>query len=546
MLNYKETVARKFYYNNLFYDFIFNFEKIADHFFYDYRKKEDFKKSAEYIASGSGYVPGHEIYGALADYNLSCGCPDETVENIEHLKNGAFAVVTGQQPGLLSGPIFNIYKAITVLKISSFLSGYLKMKVVPVFWNASDDSNTGQIDALNVISRGALKESRFQLPDDKRFSDIEIDPAAIREFIVNFTAGLNLTENTENIRNFLTCALKSIKNRRCPGPNYIFSSVMLKFFGKNGLVVIDPCIPELKKNSVELAKADIDNSDKVKNALKEEGVKLSAKDFHNQIDYYDDSLDFFITEDGLRRKVYRKGKDKFGYKNEILSKNDLVDMVEKNPGVLSLNVVLRCILQDTLLPNVCSVCGPGEVSYFAQIKSVYHIFNRRTGVIYPRISATVVEKTVASEFEKLHLNFEDVSKDMDCLKKQVLLSGNGLDAKMLFRDFETDILKKTQELKNSLGKMGIDTENAFNRIKENVSKEIDKLSRKVINENDRKNLQAAKGLEKIYLNILPQNLMQERKISIFNYINKYGFSFVDDLFEGLDIHTFPHKIVYLQ
>ena len=50
-------------------------------------------------------------------------------------------------------------------------------------------------------------------------------------------------------------------------------------------------------------------------------------------------------------------------------------------------------------------------------------------------------------------------------------------------------------------------------------------------------------LEKIYENVFPEGQMQERIVNIFNYINKYSFTFLKDLYDNIDPRDFTHKFV---
>ena len=72
----------------------------------------------------------------------------------------------------------------------------------------------------------------------------------------------------------------------------------------------------------------------------------------------------------------------------------LIKISEDDPGFISWNVIMRPVIQDTIFPVLATVCGPGEVSYFAQISGVYDLMDVKLPVIYPRFSATIIEKNI--------------------------------------------------------------------------------------------------------------------------------------------------------
>ena len=65
------------------------------------------------------------------------------------------------------------------------------------------------------------------------------------------------------------------------------------------------------------------------------------------------------------------------------SREELLELAETGPLAVSWNVVLRPLVQDSLFPVAATVCGPGEVSYFAQLGEVYKYLGIELPVIYP-------------------------------------------------------------------------------------------------------------------------------------------------------------------
>src|SRR5690349_12037206 len=51
----------------------------------------------------------------------------------------ALVVTTGQQPGLFTGPLYSIYKALSAIALAARLESDWRVPVVPVFWVAGDD-----------------------------------------------------------------------------------------------------------------------------------------------------------------------------------------------------------------------------------------------------------------------------------------------------------------------------------------------------------------------------------------------------------------------
>src|SRR5262245_15589935 len=73
-------------------------------------------------------------------------------ESIKKLGQGAVAVITGQQPGLFTGPNYTILKALTVIKLARALDS-TGVPAVPVFWVAAEDHDYQEIESASVLDR---------------------------------------------------------------------------------------------------------------------------------------------------------------------------------------------------------------------------------------------------------------------------------------------------------------------------------------------------------------------------------------------------------
>ena len=81
-----------------------------------------------------------ENASASAEPGASAATIEPTAEDDDHHDHHDDIVVTGQQPGLMGGPLFTFHKAATAIRlcreINEVASG---PRVVPLFWNHSDD-----------------------------------------------------------------------------------------------------------------------------------------------------------------------------------------------------------------------------------------------------------------------------------------------------------------------------------------------------------------------------------------------------------------------
>src|SRR5687767_14196152 len=85
--------------------------------------------------------------------NATRGAGEETLRNIQRLRDeDCLAVVSGQQAGLFSGPLYTIYKALSAVKLAGCLT-QRNTKAVPVFWIATEDHDFPEVAKAEFIGR---------------------------------------------------------------------------------------------------------------------------------------------------------------------------------------------------------------------------------------------------------------------------------------------------------------------------------------------------------------------------------------------------------
>ncbi len=554
MFTFKETRNEKFYYNKLFYDFIFNYKKLEDHYFYDFHKEEDYLKRVSDIELSYQNSLRKDILKILEDTNKKAGCSTETLENIKKLSGkDTYVVIGGQQPGFFSGPIFIIYKILSIIRLSSEITNNFGIKTIPVFWNASDDSNFDSINSFGVFNRD-LKEVRLDQEgagpdiDKKRFSDIFFPEIFYQEKLKELIENLRPTEFSAGISHFIKECLDISKiantcSEKVINPAQLFSTIILKMFSKYGLVILDPSSAEFRKLASGFMAIDLENSGLFNREINSSGERLIKDGYHAQIQKVLDQLNFFITEKGIRHKVMKAEKGYFSFARKKYSEKDIKDLISSDYLRFAPGVSLRPLIQDNLLPVLATLCGPGEVSYFAQLKSAYNIVGKKTAIIYPRFTATIIENSIKRSMKRADVHFEDLGLDRESMLRRAISVSVENNAEILIDNFSSDVLKKIHDLKNEVISKDRDLISVFSRIEKNFEKEVSVLRKKILSEYKKKNLLFSSDLDKIYLNVFPNGKLQERTISVFNYVNNHGFYFIDFLCDKIDILDNSHKFL---
>ena len=133
-------------------DYFYAFDKVAEFYNGNFSSPSMFLNQIEKVKSRR--LPRERVTAALKAQNQIYGAGIETQKNIDRLLDErTCAVVTGQQVGLFSGPLYTIYKSLTAIKLARYLNETCTGCFVPVFWMASDDHDFEEINHIHILDK---------------------------------------------------------------------------------------------------------------------------------------------------------------------------------------------------------------------------------------------------------------------------------------------------------------------------------------------------------------------------------------------------------
>ncbi|MGH7350998.1 MAG: bacillithiol biosynthesis protein BshC, partial [Candidatus Methylomirabilales bacterium] len=124
--------------NPIFRDYLQGRSPLRD--FYRWDSREPQEQLIESLTRRS--YRRDELATILTDQNRAWGADNALVEGIARLRDPqAIMVVTGQQVGLFGGPLYTLYKALTVVAVARQLESQWQIPCLPLFWMASEDTD---------------------------------------------------------------------------------------------------------------------------------------------------------------------------------------------------------------------------------------------------------------------------------------------------------------------------------------------------------------------------------------------------------------------
>lgn len=94
------------------------------------------------------------LASTIKEYMEPFGVSELASQHIKELSTDALVVIGGQQAGVLTGPLYSVHKAISVILLAQQQREKLGKPVVPVFWIAGEDHDINEINHTYTAQAG--------------------------------------------------------------------------------------------------------------------------------------------------------------------------------------------------------------------------------------------------------------------------------------------------------------------------------------------------------------------------------------------------------
>ena len=539
-VDYREVLPE-----HLLHTFLGGFESLLPFYEHNPRDPDVWPRMIEAVRSRTSPPPRMALARILEAQNTCYGADETALGNARSLAGeDTFVVSTGQQTGLLTGPLYTIYKAVTAVKLARRVSEATGVRAIPVFWMAADDHDYAEINHVHVC-RSDGEALRFELgpddPNDRRSAGDRMLGPGLGPLLERFEGALPDSEYSRSAFDTL--------RRHCTAETPLsdsFARLMTVLFRGHGLVLVDPTDPALKPHMMPVFEREIRDPLASTRSVLATSNKLAKAGFDPQVSRSPDAVNLFLYQDGQRNALsYENGL--FATRDRSLSYTspDLLQLLEEAPERFTHNVITRPLVQDTLFPALTYIGGPAEIAYYGQLGGVYSQFELPFPVVYPRASHTLVGARTARVLEKHGLTISHFVQGIESVFDRKLRD-----------DMPVQI---TEGLRAALG----DVEAHYKNLKGHVTAIDPGLSRIVeaserktnfaLGRLEEKTLRALKKADGVMRNqimkadhqVYPNGQLQERVANIWQYVALYGFDIIKTLFKATDESDFRHRITPL-
>ncbi|MCP5053822.1 MAG: bacillithiol biosynthesis BshC [bacterium] len=398
----------------------------------------------------------------------------ESKSNIEPDKK---TIVTGQQIGLLGGPLYTTYKVLGAVYLAQQSGGRA------VYWLETNDADFNEINHIDYLdAEGQLRTLVWDI-DTQGYSSgyIEVD-GQLTELLETFFSTLRQTEFTPGVKELVL---------DCYRPGSLLGDASAKLarelFGGFDLEFFTPFQPEFRDFS--------------KKILLKEAERTPE----------DQQCNLFCMVGKQRKTLFKKNG---GYH---LRDGTEVDLAEHD---LVPNVKTRNVCQDAYFQAHTYVAGPGEIKYIKELGPFYEFHGVNASAVQRRMSISLLEPRVRRLMTKTGLSLEEImGTGRDELIKKVLKkqSETGFD----FNQTLESGMQFTEEYLSKLEGIGFEAPDV-KELRKTLRPTMKKVSGKLRAQEKEKHQQLLTNAQVLSDNLNPFGKPQERVFNIFYYMNFFG------------------------
>jgi bacillithiol biosynthesis cysteine-adding enzyme BshC len=517
------------YFSPLIVDYL-NRKQNLDGLYNRYPSPENFEAQITQKKENFSDAKRKVLVDALNDQYKDFEIPDLTKQHIATLSSGnTFTITTGHQLNLFTGPLYFLYKIISVINLTKELKlKYPQNDFVPVYWMATEDHD---FDEINYFS---FKGKKFRWNRESSGAVGHLSTEGLEKMLSLFSMDLGPSENAETLRSMFRDAY--LKHSNLAAATRWLAN---RLFGEQGLVIVDGDHAGLKKEFSPFVREELLHQTAFANVTK---TIEKLKDYDIQVNPRE--INLFYLDQKLRERIVLESET-YHINNTTLrfSREEILAELEQHPEKFSPNVIMRPLYQEVILPNLCYIGGGGEIAYWLELKAYFDSAGIPFPILLLRNSALLVTEKQAKKAQALHLDWTDLF-----LKREKLVNKKIREISEFPIDFEPqrEFLKKQFA---DLHQLASQTDKSFSgAVKAQETRQLNglgKLEKRLLKAQKKKHTDDLERITNLHEALFPHQSLQERQANFSEFYLENGNSLLTRLIAELKPLEENFKILVL-
>ena len=470
-----------------------------------------------------------DLAAGLAASNRSYGHPEA-----DHLARrladpATRVVITGQQPGILGGPLYTLTKAVAAARYAAALEA-AGVPAIALFWVATEDHDYAEVSRVAML--GPAGPQSFALPEDPE----PLRPVGMRSLgpgitpLIAAAAGAMATPGAAEW-------LQSLATWYRPEARFgeAFCRLFVRLLGARCPLLVDALHPALKAAERPSLTRLIVERAAVEERLQRREAALLERGHETKVAPQRRVSPLFLLHGSERRRIEWRDGERFALRGRNETEGtiaDLLRIVDDNPSIISPGALARPGVQDAVFGTSIQVLGPGELAYMAQAAALYPVLAIEEppwAALRPQV--VVVEERQREKLAELGLPLTAAFQDRESLER-MLAARSGAD---FVGAASARVAAVVDELRDRARAVDPNLERPWEKTREQVTRALELFGQKVAAAAAKGDEVVTRRLEQLRATCVPGGTLQERVICSAYFPARYGDAFIPALWDQLSL-----------
>jgi uncharacterized protein YllA (UPF0747 family) len=423
-------------------------------------------------------------------------------------------VTTGQQPGLFGGPIYTWSKALTALAIANAIEAQTGIPTAPVFWAATDDADYTEA-SYTVVAQGG-EAHVLRLPEQSAGLPMAATPLGdvAEQYKILAQAAGSAIDPTP-----LRAVQASYTATQTVGSAYV--DLLRRMLQPLGIAVLDAAHPAVRTAAAPVVRRALQYAPVVNEALLERSRAIEEAGYRVQVQPVPNLSLVFSSASGERKRIPVKDALRLGGNGDGAS--------------FSPNVLLRPIVERSILPTVTYVAGPSELAYFAQVSAVATALDASKPRVVPRWSGMILEPHVREILHELGVGVDDF-QDPHAIEGRVAREELAPTVRNAIAELRDSVRTQTAALRDEPNVLPA-LRKAVSGFEVQMEHRIARLERRFAAAIKRSGTARLHSVAVARASLYPNGVPQERALNIIPFLARYGTVVQERMFEATTRHA---------
>jgi bacillithiol biosynthesis cysteine-adding enzyme BshC len=442
---------------------------------------------------------------------------------------GALAVTTGQQPGLFTGPLYTVHKALSAVALARRLEERWARPVVPVFWLAGDDHDFAEASSASWIAAdGSVATASLPTrPADAPLTPMYRQPLgeAVVPALERLAAGLPVSE-------FRDATLAWLERHYRPEATVAgsYAGALAELLGPLGVLCFDSTHPAAKRAAAPHLVRALHQARELDDELDRWAEASGATARSSGVTVGDGAALVMVEASLGRDRLVRDGESFLTRRSrERFDLAAIERIAASEPTRLSPNVLLRPAVESALLPTVAYLGGPGELRYLAMTPPIYDRLEIRRQLPLPRWSGVIVEPRVDRVLEKFGVTLTDLFAPPGALESRLVRSQLPADAVEALERLRTALEDGYGVLERAAVEIDPTLARPTQAVRQQALGGTQEIEKKLVQHLKRRQETELGQLARARTAVLPTGKPQERVLTVAPFLARYGPGLLGDL-----------------